>query len=110
MAHKLRNIPAYIFVVVAGLAGAAPLAFDINSAQAQVAESDRFYAPSGRAFDPNRDGSKVVTGSRSEIETRADNYEAENYRRQLEKQARREHLRRFEGHDFNRPFGPYNDY
>jgi len=110
MALIMREIPVSIRMAVFGAILSVPAAFSISSAQAQIAETNQPYAPSGYAFEPNKDGSKVVVGSQSEVERRADVYEAENYRRQLEAQVRREYLRRFSAHDFNRPFGSYNDY
>lgn len=110
MAFEMRNIPVFIRFTVIGAVVAAPLAFSINGVHAQVAENDRPYTPSGHMFDANRDGSKVFSGSRSEVETRADIYESENYRRELEAQTRVEHLRRFSDHNFNRNSGPYDDY
>ncbi len=109
MVFRARKIPIFIRLATLGVFLAAPLALSFSAVQAQIAETERPYTPSGHIFDANKDGSRVATGSRSEIETRADIYEADNYRRQLEAQARREHLRRFSGHDFNRPSGPYDD-
>jgi len=110
MALAMRKIPVSTRMAAFGAILSVSVAFSISSVQAQIAETNQPYAPSGYAFDPNKDGSKVVIGSQSEIERRADVYEAENYRRQLEAQVRREYLSRFAIHDFNRPFGSYNDY
>jgi len=110
MVFGMRKIPGLFGLAVFGAVLLAPSVLSLSNVQAQVAESDQPYTPSGHMFDANRDGSKVASGSKSEIESRADVYESDNYRRQLEAQARREHIRRFSGHDFNRPSGPYNDY
>ncbi len=110
MVFEMRKIPAYLRLAALTTVIAAPLAGSITGAQAQMAESDQPYTPTGRIFDANRDGSRIADGSRSEIESRADVYETEIFQRQLEAQARREFLRRFSVHDFNRPSGPYDDY
>jgi len=110
MVFETLKCPAVVRLAAFSALIIAPLTLSISDVQAQIAEFDQPYTPTGRIFDANRDGSKVVTGSRSELESQADVYETEIYRKQLEAQVRREHLRRFSVHDFNRPSGPYDDY
>jgi len=109
MAFEARKIPVFIRFAAVGTISAALLVFSIEEGQAQLAESDQPYTPSGRMFDANKDSSKVVDGTRSEFEARADVFEADNYRRRLEALTRQEYLRRFNIHDFIRPTGPYDD-
>tara|TARA_R110002110_G_scaffold369734_1_gene579738 strand:- start:158 stop:490 length:333 start_codon:yes stop_codon:yes gene_type:complete len=109
MAFEARKIPVFIRFAAFSTISAALLVFSFSDVQAQYSESDQPYTPSGRMFDANKDSSKVVDGTRSEFESRADVYEAENFRRRLEAQTRQEYLRRFNIHDFIRPTGPYDD-
>jgi len=110
MVFEMQKIPTYLRLAALSAVIVAPLAYSPTAVHAQIAESDQPYTPTGRIFDANKDGSKIADGSRSEIETRADVYETEIFQKQLEAQARREYLRRFSVHDFNRPSGPYDDY
>ncbi len=109
MVFEARKIPVFIRFAAFSTLSAALLVFSISDGQAQLAESDQPYTPSGRMFDANKDSSKVVDGTRSQFDSRADVFESDNYRRRLEAQTRQEYLRRFNGHDFIRPTGPYDD-
>lgn len=108
MSFEMRRIPVFVRLALIGGIIAAPLGLIPMKVHAQALESGRLYTPSGRAFNPNTDGSRVVVGSRTEIEKRADVYEAENYRRQLEQQAQSERFNHFNSHDFHRQAGAFN--
>jgi len=109
MVFEVRKIPVFIRFAAFSSISAALLVFSISDGQAQLAESDQPYTPSGRMFDANKDSSKVVDGTKSQFDSRADVFETDNFRRRLEAQTRREYLRRFNVHDFIRPTGPYDD-
>lgn len=108
MAFEMRTLPTFIRLAVIGGIVAVPLTFASVDVHAQALESGRLYVPSGRAFNPNTDGSQVVTGSRTDIERRADIYEAENYRLELKRRSQYERFNHFSSHDFNREAGVFN--
>ena len=108
MSFEMRRIPVFVCLALIGGIIAAPLSMTTTKVHAQALEAGQQRAPSGRAFNPNTDGSKVVVGSRTEIERRADIYEADVYRRQLEQQAQSERFNHFSNHDFYRQNGAYN--
>ena len=111
MMFETRSFPVFIRLAALGAIIITPLTITFSDVSAQGTSMERKYdIPSGHAFDPNKDGSRVIIGSRTEFEKRADIYEEENFRKRLEEQARQKHFRRFSTHDFSRPTGPFDDY
>ena len=107
----MRKIQGFICLAALSAAFVAPLALTSSNVWAQANNLEqRFDIPTGHAFNPNKDGSKVAVGSRSEFEKRADVYEVENFRKRLEEQAQQNHFRRFSTHRLNRLSGPDSDY
>lgn len=111
MVCDMRKIQGFICLTALSAAFVAPIAFTSSNVWAQGTNLEQRYdVPAGHAFNPNKDGSKVFNGARSEFEKRADVYEEENFRSRLEEQARQKHLRRFSIHRLNRLPGSESDY
>lgn len=93
---------------VIGAAGLALLVTVATSAPSLA--QDKTFLPSGHVYTPDSQRVPHPNSPRSRIESQADVYETEIYRRQHEERVRQERFRLFINNDFYRSGRSYADY